>query len=162
MTLPTAGPVRADGSAVSVRNFGGGEIVVGNATVRLTATRLPCTRVWIGAPTTNHAVGEANTGNILVGDNANGNVEGGMTLTNANVAGFYLDIDDASKVYFTGFNAGDVVEVRVFGAADSAVIAELLSSSSSSSEGVSLSSSSSSESSESSASSASSSSSSGE
>lgn len=121
MTLPTSGAIRVDGAAVTVKNIGGGERLVGSGTVQLTATKTPCTRVWIGAPTSNHRVGAQNTGNILVGGNATSNIEGGIALVNTNYTGFYIDIDDASKVYLTGFNAGDVVEFLVLGAADTFV-----------------------------------------
>ena len=91
-----------------------GELAVGATTVRLTSTQTLCSRVWIGAPTANHTKGSANTGRILAGSSSTSNASGGMTLESANSAGFYVHVADASKLYFTGFNAGDVVEYQIW------------------------------------------------
>jgi hypothetical protein len=92
-----------------------GELAVGAAVVRLTATPTPCALVWIGAPTANHTVGELNTTPILIGDSASSNAAGGMTLEASNHLGFFLPINDASKIYLQGFTAGDVIEYQIWG-----------------------------------------------
>lgn len=91
-----------------------GEKVVGDNTVQLTATSQKCSRVWIGAPTTNHTAGEVNTSNILIGNNAEGNASGGVTLENDNYQGIWLAVNDPSKIYLTGFAAGDAVEYQLW------------------------------------------------
>jgi hypothetical protein len=97
-------------------SFTQGEKAVGNATVQLVETSTPCAWVWVGAPTANHA-GGVNTGVILVGvgpDTA-GNQSGGRTIANNDYAGQVIVIDDASKLYLTGFNAGDTLEYQIGG-----------------------------------------------
>lgn len=103
----------------STVNLGGhllaqGEKTVGSGTVQLTTTIKQCSRIWFGAPTANHTKGAANTGRILIGITAAGNASGGVPLETNNLTGFYLHINDASKVYLTGFNAGDVVEYQIW------------------------------------------------
>lgn len=91
-----------------------GEKSVGAATVQLAATATPCTSVWLGAPTAQHTVGELNTSPILVGKESGGNESGGIPIEADNHKGVLILIDDASKLYLTGFTAGDVVEYQIF------------------------------------------------
>lgn len=103
------------GLSTSCHVISQGEKAVGAANVQLTATSTPCAFVWVGAPTANHTKGGANTGRILIGTNATTNASGGMPLETTDLDGFIIMIDDASKLYFHGFNANDVVEYQVFG-----------------------------------------------
>lgn len=93
-----------------------GELAVGNATVQLTATKTPCSRIWFGAPTAGHTKAGANTARVLVGTGSTGalNKSGGIPLEVDNLVGFFYPIDDASKVFLTGTQAGDVVEFQIF------------------------------------------------
>jgi hypothetical protein len=90
-----------------------GELAVGTNTTRIKTSTYECSRIWVGAPTANHT-GGTNSGNILVGNNATSNAAGGIALEADNYLGFYVHCIDASEIYFTGFNAGDVVEYQIF------------------------------------------------
>ena len=92
-----------------------GEKSVGNATVRLTTSSVPCSGVWIGAPTANHAKGGTNTGAILAGIGASSvaNKSGGQYLANNDYTGFVVPVDNANQLYLTGFNANDAVEYQI-------------------------------------------------
>ncbi len=114
------------GAGMSVNGLLGGELVCAltNTIYRITTTSLPCVGVWVGAPTADHTVGEANDGNVLIGhESADGTpvtvttiLSGGQTLTETNLVGFLVLIDDASKLRFWAANADDVVEYQVMGA----------------------------------------------
>ena len=103
------------GLASSYSILSQGELAVGAANVQLTATPTPCGLVWIGAPTANHTVGEANTTDVLIGQDDTSQASGGITLAATNVLGFFIPINDASKLYLEGFTAGDVVEYQIWG-----------------------------------------------
>jgi len=90
-----------------------GSKAVGNTTVRLIVTSTPCDYVRICAPTGDHTAG-ANTGNILIGTNSDGNDAGGIGLVKENYVGVDYPVRNANLVYLTGFNAGDVVEFQIF------------------------------------------------
>lgn len=107
-------PNRMLGVGASFSSIVQGEKVVGSGTVQLVSTSTPCIAVWVGAPTANHTVGETNTGNILVGGASGGNASGGRTLENDDYDGFLVLCADASLLYLTGFNAGDVVEYQIY------------------------------------------------
>lgn len=96
-----------------VRAIEQGEKVVGNATVQLTTDTTPCQGVMIAAPSASNAVGEANTGNILIGFASSNNDAGGFTLANTNTVGILIPVSNPSLIYLTGFNAGDVVEYQI-------------------------------------------------
>lgn len=89
-----------------------GQLAVGNATVPFSATSVPCSAVWIGAPTASHTVGEVNTGIILVGGNATSNASGGRPVLTDDHKGVLILVDDLSKLHATGTNAGDVLEYQ--------------------------------------------------
>ena len=92
-----------------------GSLAVGSNTARITTSSLPCSRLWVGAPTANHSAG-TNTGRILVGTaSGTNNAVGGIPVEADNYAGLFIPCLDASKIYFLGFNAGDCVEYQVFG-----------------------------------------------
>lgn len=91
-----------------------GEKTVGAATVALVATSTPCSRVWIGAPTTAHTKAGPNAAVVLVGSAPGGNASGGVPLDPTNTAGFFYPVSDAAKVYLTGTAAGDAVEYQIF------------------------------------------------
>ncbi len=101
------------GTAASDEVIDQGELSVGAATVQLTATATPCSKVWVGAPTAVHTVGELNTSIILVGGASGGNASGGVTLATDDHRGFYMLVSDASVLYFTGQTSGDVVEYQI-------------------------------------------------
>lgn len=107
--------VNGKGLAVSGQIVAQGERAVGNATVPLSATSVPCHCVWVGAPSTSHTKGGPNTGSILIGKESGGNASGGQVLENDNFLGFVIPICDASLLYLTGFNANDVVEWQAWG-----------------------------------------------
>ena len=107
-------PSRLNGVANSASLHEQGEKSVGAATVQLVSSPLACSFVWVGAPTANHTVGEANTGNILIGKESTGNASGGMVLAATDTKGFLILCNDASKLFLTGFNAGDVVEYQIW------------------------------------------------
>jgi hypothetical protein len=91
-----------------------GELAVSDTTVQLTAVKTPCVAVWFGAPTADHTIGATNDGALIIGiDSVNDNASGGRTLLDTNYAGFEIEIDDASKVYVTGLNVGDVAEYQI-------------------------------------------------
>lgn len=94
-----------------------GELAVGNGTVRISTTDNPCSRIWVGAPSTRHTKGSANTTPILIGKTSGasgGNASGGMFLDITDNKGFFVPVDNVTALYFTGFTAGDVVEYVVF------------------------------------------------
>lgn len=109
-----ANPRRLNGVASSAALHEQGERTVGAATVQLVSQSLACAFIWVGAPTANHTVGAANDGNILIGGASGGNASGGMVLEATDTKGFIILCNDPSKVYLTGFNAGDVVEYQIW------------------------------------------------
>lgn len=90
-----------------------GELPVGNGTVPLVAVSMPCSRVWIGTPTLSHAKAALNDSRILVGSSRDGNNAGGIPLEPDNHEGFWYPVEDASKVYLSGFADGDAVEYQI-------------------------------------------------
>lgn len=141
MTVPLTGTIKMNGDAVTcfaVTNF---RKVVGNATVQLFPTSQRVTKVVVSAPTGSHTDG-ANTGVILVGMNETSNIDAGIAVVADNYTGVTIYIDDVSKLYATGFNAGDTLLVHCYGSqfdiepdsSSSSSSSETLSSSSSSSE----------------------------
>lgn len=102
----------ASGVSAAGRIVAQGELAVGAATVQFSDTSVPCSQVWVGAPTSNHTVGAANTGRILIGNASGGNASGGRPVETDDYKGFLILVDDLSKLYATGFNAGDVIEYQ--------------------------------------------------
>lgn len=101
-----------NGVAATGKIVAQGELAVGNATVQFSATSVPCRQVWVGAPTSNHTAGEANTGRILVGKTSGGNASGGRPVETDDYKGFLILVDDLKGLYATGFNSGDVLEYQ--------------------------------------------------
>ena len=114
--MPAGGPKLNAGVAISPNTIAQGELVVGSATVQLSSTSIPCSYVLLSAPTANSTVAALNTGDLKVGGQSvtANNISGGMTLAIADSKGFIFPVNDANKVYITGFNAGDVVEYMIF------------------------------------------------
>lgn len=102
----------ASGVARSGSIVAQGELAVGDATVPFSATSVPCSAVWVGAPTAAHEAGAANTATILVGNSAVSNVEGGRPILIDDYKGVLILVDDLSKLYATGTEAGDVLEYQ--------------------------------------------------
>ena len=96
-----AGPIKSQG-----------ELSVGDGTEQF--PDLPCSRVWVGAPTGDHTKAASNSGRILIGGESGGNESGGVPLETDNVEGLTFLVTNANQLYATGFNAGDVVEYMVF------------------------------------------------
>jgi hypothetical protein len=109
----------AQGNKVSLasRIVAQGELAVGSGTVPFSATlSVPCSRVWVGAPSAKHTKGSANTTPILIGKNTTStNASGGQFLDTTNNVGFFIPIDDLLNLGATGFTAGDVVEYIAYG-----------------------------------------------
>jgi hypothetical protein len=119
--MPAGGPKLNAGVAISPNTITQGQLVVhdgaGVTTTQLSSTSIPCSYVLLSAPTAQSTVAALNTGDLKVGGKSQadgGNASGGMTLAIADSKGFIFPINDANKVYITGFNSGDVVEYMIF------------------------------------------------
>lgn len=93
-----------------------GERTVGSGTVALISDgkSRPCSRVWVGAPSTKHTKAAANTTPLLIGNSSTSNASGGMFLDTADSKGFFIPIEDASLLYVTGFTADDRIEFQIY------------------------------------------------
>ena len=111
--LHRTGPADIGTFAAAGEQDSQGSKVVGDDTVPLTTSDIPCEYVWIAAPTANHTAG-VNTGNILIGTASGGNEAGGITLANDRYEGIAYPIKNANLVYLTGFNGTDNVEYQIF------------------------------------------------
>ena len=109
--------------------IGQGELAVGAARVNFSSDaspvvdwnsdeikRRPVAGVWFGAPTGDHSVGDLNTGRILIGIAADdtGNTKGSIPLEVTDYVGVFIPINDITKLWLTGLNAGDVVEWSIW------------------------------------------------
>ena len=118
--MPAGGPKVNAGVAISPNTIAQGELLVcdgvSSATVQLSSTSIPCSYVLLSAPTANSTVAALNTADLKVGGQSvtANNISGGMTLAIADSKGFIFPINDANKVYITGFADGDVVEYMIF------------------------------------------------
>lgn len=114
-----------DDTNVSVSGMHGGSdgghgasaVTVGTKTIAAAATPEPlvsaphpCRHVWVGAPITVATGAALNTKTLLVGNSAAQN----MPIVPGNFEGFFIAVDDASKVYVKAGQDGEKVEYQVF------------------------------------------------
>lgn len=89
----------------------GGSKIVASAAIAepLVAVSTPCRGVWIGAPCGNDGSAE-NTAPAFIGDDLNQN----MPVLPTNFEGYFINIDDAAKLYIKVSVNGEKGNYRIF------------------------------------------------
>ena len=75
----------------------------------LVAESTPCRGVWIGAPCSDDGIA-VNSRPVFIGDSDNQN----MPILATNYEGYFINIDDAAKIYIKAITDGQTVQYRIF------------------------------------------------
>lgn len=98
---------RQAGLAASCRILHQAELhIPPQSTIPLVAQRLPCSLIWIGAPTGTDGQAPANTATLYAGSKPDQtNIQGAQPLLSEDVLGVLLPVSDAARLYITNPSA---------------------------------------------------------